>query len=218
MTARVRRTQAERSASTRATLVEAAIRVLYRSGYAATTTLLVAEEAQVSRGAMLHQFGTKVDLMTYVVESVYADELRIYAKQLAGLTDPADILLKMCDVLWDVLSRPSGVAVLEIIQGSRSDPVLAERLGPVQAKIEQDALANVSRSTGLHGRTALALMRLVVWSVRGLSIAKVLAPDPGEVVKAVDLLRELLANAIKTGLLPIGSDHPRIDKEVVGLD
>ncbi|HEU4959153.1 MAG TPA: TetR/AcrR family transcriptional regulator [Sphingomonas sp.] len=200
---RVRRTQAERSASTKAALTEAAIRALYEHGYAATTTMLVAEEAGVSRGAMLHQFGTKHDLMTHVVETVYEEELRQYAELLTGLTEPAERLLAMCDAVWTVLSRPSGVAVLEIMQGSRSDPVLAERLAPVQARIEEDALASVSRSTGLDRATALSLMRLMVWSARGLSIAKVLAPDQDHVADAMGLLRRLIENAVATRTLAL---------------
>ncbi len=35
-------------------------------------------------------------------------------------------------------------------------------------------------------------MRLVVWAVRGLSIAKVLAPDPDEIHKSVALLSRML--------------------------
>ena len=133
---RVRRTQAERSASTKAALTEAAIAALYEHGYAATTTMLVAEQAGVSRGAMLHQFGTKHDLMTHVVESVYERELGDYAEAVAGLSEPTERLLAMCDAVWAVLSRPSGVAVLEILQGSRSDPVLAERLAPAQRQVD----------------------------------------------------------------------------------
>jgi hypothetical protein len=152
---------------------------------------------------MLHQFGTKHDLMTHVVEQVYRRELGDYAEAVAGLVEPSDRLLAMCDAVWAVLSRPSGVAVLEILQGSRSDPVLAERLAPVQARIEEDALYNTERATGLDRATSLSLMRLMVWSARGLSIAKVLAPDPDQVANAMRLLRRLIENAMATGALKL---------------
>lgn len=199
MSGRVRRTQAERSAFTQAAIVEAAIESLYTNGYAATTTTVVAEAAHITRGAMLHHFGSKVDLMAHVVETVYLRELEAYGEAMGGLKGGADILLAMCEVVWEVLSRPSGVAVLEILQGSRSDPVLAERLKPVQAKIEANARRIVERNTGLRGDRALALMRLIVWSARGLSIAKVLAPDGEKVGDAVAMLRDMLENSIRTG-------------------
>ncbi len=96
------------------------------------------------------------------------------------------------EILWEVLSRPSGVAVLEILQGSRSDPAVAERLAPVQAQIERTALAQVDRWYGPEATVSKTAMRLVVWAVRGLSIAKVLASDPEEIHKSVALLSRLL--------------------------
>jgi len=200
--ARRRRTQAERSAATRAALLDAAIRMLHEHGYSATTTMLVAEEAGASRGAMLHQFRTKADLMTFVVEEVYKEELERYAERFRTMTDSREITLAYPEIAWEVLSRPSGVAVLEILQGSRSDHVLAEKLAPIQQRIEQDALENVRRTTGID-RSSLALMRLIVWAVRGLSIASVLAPEPERIADSIRLLRKLIDAGIETGLLRI---------------
>lgn len=187
-----RRTQAERSSETRRILLETTITCLHTHGYAATTTLLVAQEAGLSRGAMLHQFPTRVDLMTFVVQSVFDDEVAIYDARLAAISDPKERMYAFPQIVWEVLSRPSGVAVLEILQGSRSDPDLTERLAPLQAEIEQNALALLGRWFGDGGSGSKALMRLVVWAVRGLSIAQVLAPDPEEIQKSVTLLRRML--------------------------
>jgi AcrR family transcriptional regulator len=187
-----RRTQAERSGETRRVLLETAIRCLHQQGYAATTTLLVAQEAGLSRGAMLHQFPTRVDLMIFVVQSVFEEEIAIYDAKLSAIQDPRERLFSFPEIVWDVLSRPSGVAVLEILQGSRSDPALAERLAPIQAQIERNALAQMDRWYGAEGTASKAAMRLVVWAIRGLSIAQVLAPDPDEIPKSVALLRRLL--------------------------
>ena len=187
-----RRTQAERSSETRRILLETTIRCLYTHGYAATTTLLVAHEAGLSRGAMLHQFPTRVDLMMFVVQSVFDDEVAVYDARLAAIPDPKERMYAFPEIVWEVLSRPSGVAVLEILQGSRSDPDLTERLAPLQAEIERNALALLGRWFGDAGNGSKALMRLVVWAVRGLSIARVLAPDPDEIEKSVTLLRRML--------------------------
>ncbi|KSB90445.1 hypothetical protein AS593_13265 [Caulobacter vibrioides] len=186
-----RRTQAERSAETRRILLETAIACLHTRGYAATTTLLVAQEAGLSRGAMLHQFPTRVDLMTFVVRSVFDDEVAIYDARLSAIADPKERLYAFPEIVWEVLSRPSGVAVLEILQGSRSDPDLAERLAPLQAEIEQNALDLLGRWFGDAGPGSKTAMRLVVWAARGLSIARVLAPNPEEIDNSVVLLRRL---------------------------
>ncbi|HVJ01081.1 MAG TPA: TetR/AcrR family transcriptional regulator [Sphingomonas sp.] len=207
---RQRRSQAERSAGTRRQLLDAAIETLHAHGYGATTTILVAEKAGVSRGAMLHQFRTKADLMTYVVEAVFEEELDRYAEKLGGIADAEKRLLAYPEIAWEVLSRPSGVAVLEILQGSRSDPELAGKLGPVQDRIEHEALERGGVAFKAGERSAVAMMRLIVWAIRGLSVAQVLAPDPKGVVDSVKLLRKLLEAGFATGLLSLDrSDEER---------
>src|SRR5438270_9911019 len=59
---------AERRASTRAKILAAGVRCLAEFGYAATSTPLVARLAKVSRGSLLHQFPSKVDLILEVAE------------------------------------------------------------------------------------------------------------------------------------------------------
>jgi len=90
--------------------------------------------------------------------------------------------------------------VLEILQGSRSDQVLAEKLAPIQARIEEDALRHVRETTGVAD-TSMAMMRLIVWAVRGLSIASVLTPRPEEVAASVRLLSRLVDAGFETGVL-----------------
>jgi AcrR family transcriptional regulator len=206
MPPRMRRTQAERSASTREALLDASIRMLHAHGYGATSLLLITEAAGVSRGAMLHQFPTKADLMAFVVETVYADELQQYPRLLAGTKSQEEMLLAFPEALWKVLSRPSGVAVLEILQGSRSDPALAEKVLPIYDRIEQDSLGNVSRSTAADPALLVPMVRLVVWAIRGLSVAKTIHSDVEPTPTAVTLLRDLLKAGLETGLLAVGAD------------
>lgn len=209
--ARSRRTQVERSANTRGLLLEAAIQTLCDHGYAAATTMLVAEHAGVSRGAMQHQFRTKADLMTFVVEQVYEEELVQYAQRSKNISNPRERLIGFPEIVWDVLSRPSGVAVLEILQGSRSDPDLAEKLSPIQRKIEDDALRHTTHRLGLTEASALAVMRLIVWSARGLSVAQVLVPDPSRIREAVQLLSQLFAAGLDTGVLQLKEEKAATD-------
>ncbi len=68
-----RRTQAERSAATRAALTTAARTLWGERGYAAVGTPEIAEAAGVTRGAMYHQFPDKAALFLAVVEAVEAD-------------------------------------------------------------------------------------------------------------------------------------------------
>jgi len=58
-----RRTQAERSETTRRKLIEAAIVLLRERGYGGLRTNEVSDRAGVSRGAQLHHFPTKYELI-----------------------------------------------------------------------------------------------------------------------------------------------------------
>nr|WP_314435173.1 TetR/AcrR family transcriptional regulator [uncultured Brevundimonas sp.] len=195
-----RRTQESRSADTRARLLEAAIQSLHSRGYAGTTTMAVAADAKISRGALLHQFPTKVDLMLFVVESVYAEEMGLYREMLGRIEDPRERLAALPEVAWEVLSRPAGVAVLEILQGARSDNDLALRLKPLQIAIEKDSFEAVDRVADAAGiPVSPVVKRLMVWAVRGLSIAGLLTEEPGEMVKSVRLLSRLLSYGADTG-------------------
>jgi len=69
---RARRTQAERTASTRARLLDATLECLCDLGYARTTTPEIARRAGLSRGAQLHHFPTKAELVTGAIEHLFA--------------------------------------------------------------------------------------------------------------------------------------------------
>ncbi|WP_328616747.1 TetR family transcriptional regulator [Amycolatopsis sp. NBC_00355] len=59
-------------AARRAQLVDAAIDVLARDGYAAASTVRIARAAGVSRGVLTYHFRDRADLIAAVVQSVYA--------------------------------------------------------------------------------------------------------------------------------------------------
>jgi AcrR family transcriptional regulator len=206
-----RRTQAERSAETQRKLIDAAIAVLHRVGYGATTTGLIAEEAGVSRGAMLHQYPTKVDLMLAVVAEVYSRETQEYRARGALAATPRERFFQFPDLMWDVLTRPSAMAVLEIMMGSRSDPDLAARLAPLEAQIEAASRATVERILHEGGFPDLpevnAMRRLFVAAVRGLSIDLMMVKDRAELEDAIHLLKRLL-RALYEGQVPPGDPRP----------
>lgn len=199
-----RRTQAERSAATRSTLLDASIRCLHEHGYGATTTILVAKMAGVSRGAMLHQFPSKADLMVYVVEAVHAETMELYGELLAGIDDPRDRLLAYPRAVWQVESRPAGIAVLEILQGSRSDRELAEKLRPVEARLEASALELLKTE---FPRPSPAMLHLIVATVQGLSVTQMLKPER-DAAEAIELLRVLLKAGMEAGVAGSASSKP----------
>lgn len=92
---RNRRTQADRTAATRAALVAAARELFGTRGYADVGTEEVVRAAGVSRGALYHQFADKTELFAAVFEAV-EEELTARIGALlaqAGAEDPVAALM-----------------------------------------------------------------------------------------------------------------------------
>ncbi|GAB2985757.1 TetR/AcrR family transcriptional regulator [Nocardioides montaniterrae] len=69
----IKRTQAERSATTRAALVAASRGLIAEHGYGALSTDQIAKAAGVTRGALYHQFAGKEELFAAVFEQVESE-------------------------------------------------------------------------------------------------------------------------------------------------
>ena len=131
---RERRTQAERSAVTRARLLDATIECLHDLGYARTSTPEIARRAGLSRGAQLHHFPTKAELVTSAVEHLFArrreEFLRAFGERPAG-QDPTEAAI---DILWSMVSGPTFYVWLELVVAARTEPELRD---PVAALTER---------------------------------------------------------------------------------
>src|SRR5882757_9624746 len=75
-----RRTQAERSETTRKQLLDAAVKLIRKNGFGGLRTIEVADLAGVSRGALMHHFPSKHELvvavLTYVNEVTFTQSTR----------------------------------------------------------------------------------------------------------------------------------------------
>jgi len=113
-TAPARRSQAERSATTRQALLDATVACLVEDGYANTTTSRVAERAGLSRGAHLHHFQTRQALLAAAMEHLAerrGEQLLAAAEELpAG----RERLERGLDLLWSSYASPLYQAALDL--------------------------------------------------------------------------------------------------------
>lgn len=138
---RPRRTQAERSEATRARLLDAAIECLDELGYAGTTTTEVARRAGVSRGAQLHQFPTRAELVSSAVDHVFRRREQEFRDALTALPSE-DRGVAAVDVLWGMFQGPIYRASLELCTAARTDPELREHLLKVDTR-QHEAIAAI---------------------------------------------------------------------------
>src|SRR3954469_18310436 len=110
----------DRGVITRAALVDAAVECLIEQGYAATTTVEVAKRAGVSRGAQLHHFPTKAELLAAAVEHLYARRRAEFRAAVAAMPDGVDRIDSSVDLLWSMFSGPTFPAWLELQVAART--------------------------------------------------------------------------------------------------
>lgn len=79
-----RRTQEERRETTRTALLEATVHCLGRDGYAGTSISSITQQAGVSRGALLHHYPTKNELIAAAILYFYRQRLSRFADKLLG--------------------------------------------------------------------------------------------------------------------------------------
>ena len=126
------RTQAQRTAATRAKLLDAAIDSLVEHGYSGTSTQGIAKRAGVSRGAQLHHFPTKESLVVAAVE-------HLVDKRLTEILEARPEPERGFETLLDGFSGPLFDAALELWVAARTDRVLHEAMIPLERKVS-DAL------------------------------------------------------------------------------
>ena len=132
-----RRTQEDRSAGTQQALLGATIECLVEYGYAGTTTRLVADRAQVSRGAQTHHYPTKRDLVVAAIEQLFDQHARGFIAEFervpAGERTPA----RAIDALWAIVTGPAYAAILEVVVAARTDDELRTVVHAMAANLEQ---------------------------------------------------------------------------------
>jgi AcrR family transcriptional regulator len=112
-----RRTQADRTAATRAALVDAARQRFGTRGYAAVGTTEVAEAAGVTRGALYHQFTDKAELFAAVAEAVEVDVTERIGAALATVDGSAFDALRAGAAAWLDATEDPEVRQVLIIDG-----------------------------------------------------------------------------------------------------
>jgi AcrR family transcriptional regulator len=176
---RTRRSQEQRSAETRERLIVAAIECIERVGYVEATTTLIAQQANVSRGALQHHFATKADLIVAVIDRVSEElNLRFDVASLAAAPLEARVAA-IVDRYWDVFTGPSFRAVLGISLSIAGEPALASRLSDSLDEARESygvVWHELFRDAGLSATELSAIRRVVMSAARGFGVLKMLQP------------------------------------------
>ena len=142
-----RRAQADRTATTKAALADAAVELLIEKGWAAVTVIEICNRVGVSRGAFHHHYDSLPELLADALRRLYGEMVRSEGDQ------PSD-LIGLVDFTWRAVANPRFKAVLEGWLAMANDPSLRTEIGPVvldfAGLVNPDALSSILVSRELR--------------------------------------------------------------------
>jgi AcrR family transcriptional regulator len=186
--------QEERTRAMRARLLEATVEVLVECGFAGTTTTLVSERAGVSRGAQLHHFPTRNDLVFAAVDHVTRVRSEELASAAARLPQDVRRTRAVLDMLAEHFTSPVFVAALELWVAARTDPELLAEVAPLEQRIGRDTHRLTVELLGADESVAgvRELVQATLDLVRGLGLASTISDDTKRRNRILDRWAEVL--------------------------
>jgi AcrR family transcriptional regulator len=173
------RREQERSRVTRQRLMEATVECLVEYGWSGTTTTVVAERAGVSRGAQLHHYPTRAELVVAAVQHVghaRHEELLAAAATLPAGPRRTETVLTM---LADLYTGPLFQAALELWVAARTDPALHAVTAPLEVEVGRQTYRAALRMLNADEQRpgVREAVQATLDFLRGLGLAGILSDD-----------------------------------------
>lgn len=161
-------------------LLEATVECLVTYGYAGTSTHRVVERAGVTRGAQVHHFRSKEDLVVAAIEHLAEQRTQAAIRELGRVASTADPVAAALEYIWESHQGPIFSATLELWVAARTDPILAQHVERVEP-IVNDMLA-VAIARLLPQESAQKELRDIIYTamdaLRGILVSSSGDPDP----------------------------------------
>ncbi|HUR75654.1 MAG TPA: helix-turn-helix domain-containing protein [Sporichthya sp.] len=170
------RRRMDRSADSRALILDAAVNCLAEKGYADTTTLAIQARAGVSRGRLLHHFPSRDALL--VAAAQHLAGARLLDGERWGAEFPAESsgrerIVRATERCWSTFDQPYFWAAVELWVACRTRPELRETLRPEEhrlgAAIRQTVAAMYGPKLAAHPNFP-AVRDLLFTSMRGVAL------------------------------------------------
>src|SRR5262245_14198262 len=196
-----RQTQEERSNAMRVRLLDAAMDCLVEHGYAGTTTVEVAKRAGVSRGAQLHHFPTREELVTAAMKHCHDRRIAEYRSLFKSLPPDSDPIAAGIDLLWSMFQGRDFYAFLELDVAARTDPILRRALESVAAAFTQEAAATVRELFPAQGNLAQLItltLSMSFFLMEGMALERIVDDNEHLHAQVLGLWKTMLARAVES--------------------
>lgn len=196
-----RRSNPQRSAEMQHRILSATVECLVEHGYAATTTTMVAHRARVSRGAFLHHFRTKEDLVLSAVEHLFDVRQAEYRAAFAHVPENADRPAAALDLLWRMIGGDTFYAWLELAIAGRTDARLGKKvreLGSRTALVVEQIYRELFPPSAAPNPFYDHAPRFAFALLQGLALDRLLVEEPrGHADTILSLIKRLSVFAIQ---------------------
>lgn len=180
----------ERSILTRERLLEATLDVLVERGYAGASTPEICKRAGTSRGAMLHHYPTRTDLMAGAVEHLLQVRHAEFRSRFVT-RQPID-LDEGFEALWEIYSGTTLHAWMELVVASRTDAELYQAMFAVNARFTAEAEETFRQLFDVPDDVVTGATRLLLATLDGLALNRVLEPDDALAHQTLETLKYLI--------------------------
>lgn len=161
----------------KARLLDATVQSLFDKGYGRTTTLEVQQRAGVSRGALLHHYGSRSELMLAAVNHLTTQRINALVQLAQSEAPPTGRIDWAVRVLWTTFDGPLFTVSLELWLAARTDAELLTALRPQERMVGRSIRGMAAELFGQQARASLAfapLLELLLDAMRGAAARSVL--------------------------------------------
>jgi len=130
--------QARKSAATRDQIISSAIRCIVELSYSKTTMIKISEKAGLSRGATLHHFPSKMDIIRVVVNYLHEKRIQAFRNSIKEIPKDADMAHLAVQAYSAQVNHPIYVALFELSVAARTNNELEEILRPAQLAFDRE--------------------------------------------------------------------------------
>lgn len=197
--------QAQKSAMTRDSILDAAVQCFVEIGYAATTTAKIAEAAGVSRGAMLHHFASKTELVQAAIEHLHRKLLEHYSASIAKITQDLDVDERNRRGLrgyWNYLTSDLFIAYHELCVAGRTDPELQRILEHSIARFDsavREANLKLFPEWASKGELFGFAMDITKFLMEGMAVSQIVSQREQRVERMIRYLGDRLYEIFHAG-------------------
>ena len=205
--------QAQKSAMTRDKILDAAIDCFINLGYTKVTTAKVSDSAGVSRGAMLHHFPSKIELIRSAIEYLHDKLLEDYTLKVSRIPSSLsgkDRRRAGLDAYWEHLNSDLFAAYHELCIAGRTDPELEEILEQSVALFEhhvRETNEELFKEWNDRGDIYLLAMDLTKFMMEGMAFGQIGKNREQRIQRLLDYLSDRLEEIFQEGANTAISRH-----------